>query len=62
MNDFVKWFCEHGLKVTKVYLHTDNPVQVWNEWKDYEINDPTILTLVTLLAPLLNKLEDKVSI
>ncbi|WP_391115981.1 cyclic-phosphate processing receiver domain-containing protein [Psychrobacillus sp. L3] len=24
--DFVKWFCEQGLKVNKVYLHTDNPV------------------------------------
>lgn len=30
--------------------------------KDYEINDPTILTLVTMLAPLVHKLESKGSI
>lgn len=30
--------------------------------KDYEINDSTILTLVTMLAPLVNKLESKGSI
>lgn len=30
--------------------------------KDYEIKDPTILTLVTMLAPLVNKLEAKGSI
>lgn len=30
--------------------------------KDYEINDPTILTLVTMLAPLVNKLDAKGSI
>ena len=24
--DFVKYFCEHGLRADKVYIHTDNPV------------------------------------
>ncbi|GGI44141.1 hypothetical protein GCM10008018_05620 [Paenibacillus marchantiophytorum] len=24
--DLVKYFCEHGLKANKIYLHTDNPV------------------------------------
>ncbi|QWU14355.1 hypothetical protein SAMN04487895_101658 [Paenibacillus sophorae] len=24
--DLVKYFCEYGLKVDKIYLHTDNPV------------------------------------
>ncbi|GMK40562.1 hypothetical protein PCCS19_36180 [Paenibacillus sp. CCS19] len=24
--DLVKYFCEHGLKVNKIYIHTDNPV------------------------------------
>lgn len=24
--DVVKYICEHGLKVRKIYLHTDNPV------------------------------------
>lgn len=24
--DFVKWFCEEGIEVEKIYLHTDNPV------------------------------------
>ncbi|HEY2493619.1 MAG TPA: cyclic-phosphate processing receiver domain-containing protein [Paenibacillus sp.] len=24
--DLVKYFCEHGLKVNKIYMHTDNPV------------------------------------
>lgn len=30
--------------------------------KDYEVKDPTILTLITMLAPLVNKLEAKGSI
>ncbi|MGG4189910.1 cyclic-phosphate processing receiver domain-containing protein [Paenibacillus peoriae] len=24
--DLVKYFCEHGLRADKIYLHTDNPV------------------------------------
>ncbi|MFB9324698.1 cyclic-phosphate processing receiver domain-containing protein [Paenibacillus aurantiacus] len=24
--DFVKYFCENGLRASKIYLHTDNPV------------------------------------
>lgn len=24
--DLVKYFCEHGLRANKIYLHTDNPV------------------------------------
>lgn len=24
--DLVKWFCEQGWRVNKIYLHTDNPV------------------------------------
>lgn len=24
--DLVKYFCEHGLKASKIYMHTDNPV------------------------------------
>ncbi|WP_127530943.1 cyclic-phosphate processing receiver domain-containing protein [Paenibacillus kobensis] len=24
--DFVKFFCENGLRANKIYLHTDNPV------------------------------------
>lgn len=24
--DLVKYFCEHGLRVNKIYMHTDNPV------------------------------------
>ncbi len=24
--DFVKYFCEHGLRANKIYHHTDNPV------------------------------------
>ncbi|WP_235960531.1 cyclic-phosphate processing receiver domain-containing protein [Paenibacillus silvestris] len=24
--DLVKYFCEHGLRVNRIYLHTDNPV------------------------------------
>lgn len=24
--DLVKYFCEYGLRVNKIYLHTDNPV------------------------------------
>lgn len=24
--DFVKYFCENGLRANKIYLHTDNPV------------------------------------
>ncbi|WP_160036937.1 cyclic-phosphate processing receiver domain-containing protein [Paenibacillus sp. An7] len=24
--DFVKYFCEHGLRASKIYHHTDNPV------------------------------------
>ncbi|MEC4565409.1 cyclic-phosphate processing receiver domain-containing protein [Paenibacillus sp. CMAA1739] len=24
--DLVKYFCEHGLKADKIYIHTDNPV------------------------------------
>lgn len=25
--EFVKFFCEKGLKADKIYLHTDNPVR-----------------------------------
>ena len=24
--DLVKYFCEHGLRANKIYLHTDNPI------------------------------------
>lgn len=24
--DLVKYFCEHGLRADKIYIHTDNPV------------------------------------
>ncbi|WP_341866031.1 cyclic-phosphate processing receiver domain-containing protein [Paenibacillus ferrarius] len=24
--DFVKYFCENGLRASKIFLHTDNPV------------------------------------
>lgn len=24
--DFVKYFCENGLRASKIYIHTDNPV------------------------------------
>lgn len=31
--DFVKYFCEHGLHVNKIYHHTDNPVGRENMYK-----------------------------
>lgn len=31
--DLVKYFCEHGLSVDKIYIHTDNPVGRENMYK-----------------------------
>ncbi|MGD6876842.1 cyclic-phosphate processing receiver domain-containing protein [Bacillus infantis] len=31
--DLVKYFCEKGLKVNRIYLHTDNPVGRENMYK-----------------------------
>lgn len=31
--DFVKYFCEHGLRANKIYQHTDNPVGRMNMYE-----------------------------